>query len=86
MSGLYPFLVSIGAAALVSCVCENKNVWAFLAISIGCAAAAIYCLAHGSWPFAIIDAIFAVGAFVRWLNACAPKGAATLTPADHGKA
>jgi len=83
MSGLYPFLASIGAVAVVSCVCQNKHAWAFLALSVACVAAAVYCFLQGNWPFVVIDAIFAVGAFVRWANACSPKTTAALAPADR---
>lgn len=45
---------------------EDFSHWFVLAFSAACALAAIYAVLAGTWPFAMVEAAWALVALMRW--------------------
>ncbi|HXB53891.1 MAG TPA: hypothetical protein VN461_03845 [Vicinamibacteria bacterium] len=57
------------SAMLVTYALEKRSNWFILAFSASCALASAYGFLQGSWPFGIIEAIWSIVAFRRWVLA-----------------
>jgi hypothetical protein len=51
---------------LVSYVFEHRSAWWVLAFAGACAASSLYGFLAGTWPFGIVEGIWAVVALRRW--------------------
>jgi hypothetical protein len=60
-------------AMLVTYALERRSHWFILAFAASCALASTYGFLLGSWPFGIIEAIWSVVAFRRWVLARPPN-------------
>ena len=54
---------------LVSYALEQRSPWFVLLFAFACALGSIYGFLQGAWPFGLVEAIWAVVAFRRWLHA-----------------
>ncbi len=63
-------LTAFGAAAvtimLLSYWLESRSPWYVLSFSLACAASSAYGWLSGTWPFGVVEAIWAGVAFRRW--------------------
>jgi presenilin-like A22 family membrane protease len=53
-------------AMLVCYALEDRNHWFVLAFSGACLCASAYGFLAGTWPFGIVEAVWAAVALVRW--------------------
>ncbi|HKC11678.1 MAG TPA: hypothetical protein VKI41_06435 [Vicinamibacteria bacterium] len=60
-------------AMLVTYALEKRSHWFILAFAASCALASAYGFLQGSWPFGVIEAIWSVVAFRRWVLARPPN-------------
>jgi hypothetical protein len=51
---------------LVFYALEHRSPWYVLAFAVACVLASSYGFLVGAWPFAVLEAIWAVIAFERW--------------------
>lgn len=56
-------------AMVVFYACEERATACVLGFAIACAAASLYAVLIGSWPFALAEGIWALIAARRWLRA-----------------
>jgi len=73
-------LTAFGAAAvtvmLVSYALESRSTtWVFV-FALGCAASSLYGALAGTWPFAVVEGVWAVVALRRWATQRRAKFAA----------
>ena len=57
------------AAVSIMVLCyalEQRSHWYTLGMSVCCVAAAVYGFLAGTWPFGILEAVWAVIAFFKW--------------------
>ncbi|MFT5540373.1 MAG: hypothetical protein ACI82H_001904 [Alphaproteobacteria bacterium] len=54
------------AAMLLFYALEHRSPWYVLAFAVACVLASAYGFLVGAWPFAVLEAIWAVIAFERW--------------------
>ncbi len=45
---------------------EERSPWCVLGFAFSCVLASVYGFLQGTWPFAAVEAIWAVVAFQRW--------------------
>jgi hypothetical protein len=55
-------------AMLVSYALEKRSRWFILAFAGSCLLGSLYGFLQGAWPFGVVEAIWAVVAFRRWLT------------------
>jgi hypothetical protein len=64
-------LTSLGLVAvtmmLVTYALEKKSNWFVLAFAVSCVLGSVYGFLQGAWPFGIVEAIWSLVAFRRWL-------------------
>ena len=53
---------------LVCYAFEEKSHWWILGFSVACGLGSIYGFLQGAWPFGLVEAIWAVVAFRRWIS------------------
>lgn len=53
-------------AMLVCYALENRSHWFTLAFAAACALGSFYGFLQGAWPFGVVEAVWAVVAFLRW--------------------
>lgn len=53
---------------LLAYALESRSSWWTFVFAISCLNASAYALLSGSWPFAAVEAIWALVAFKRWIN------------------
>jgi hypothetical protein len=68
MDGLTLFGLLAVTAMLVFYALERMSHWYVLAFSGACAAASLYGFLAGTWPFGVIEAIWALVALRRWMT------------------
>ena len=68
LDGLTLFGLLSVSAMLVFYALEHRSHWFVLAFAGGCIAASVYGFLQGAWPFGIVELIWAVVAFKRWLS------------------
>ena len=66
MDGLTLFGLAAVTAMLLFYTFEDASPWCVLGFAVSCALAAVYAFLIGSWPFAFVEAIWAVIALKRW--------------------
>lgn len=66
MDGLTIFGFVAVALMLIFYSLEERSVWFTLAFSGACLLAAGYGALQGAWPFAILEAVWAMIAFAKW--------------------
>jgi hypothetical protein len=54
------------AVMLVSYTFERRSSWWLLVFALACAASSAYGWASGTWPFGIVEAVWALVALRRW--------------------
>jgi hypothetical protein len=61
-------LFGAGAVALMllSYALEYRSSWWVLVFALACAASSLYGWLAGTWPFGVVEAIWAMVAFRRW--------------------
>jgi hypothetical protein len=55
-------------AMLLTYAFEKHSPWFVLAFALSCLLGSAYGFLQGAWPFGMVEAIWAVVAFRRWLN------------------
>jgi hypothetical protein len=56
-------------AMLVCYALERRNRGFILAFAFACVLASIYGFLQGAWPFGLVEAVWSVVAWRRWMNA-----------------
>jgi hypothetical protein len=54
-------------AMLVFYSLEKRSRWFVLAFAAACSLGSLYGFLQGAWPFGVVEAIWAIVAFRRWL-------------------
>lgn len=67
MDGLTLFGLFAVSAMLLCYVLEHRSPWFVLAFAGACVLASIYGFAQGAWPFGVVEGIWALVAFRRWI-------------------
>jgi len=68
MNSLTLFGASAVALMLLSYALENRSTWWVLVFAFACAASSLYGWLAGTWPFGVVEGIWALVAFRRWLR------------------
>jgi hypothetical protein len=71
MDGLTLFGLFAVTAMLVTYALEAKSPWYILAFAAACGLGSIYGFLQGAWPFGVVEAIWALVALRRWMQAAA---------------
>ncbi|MGD0192446.1 MAG: hypothetical protein ABSD74_17045 [Rhizomicrobium sp.] len=66
MSLLTLFGLFAVTAMLICYALEERSSWYVLGFSVSCVLAAAYGFAAGTWPFGLVEGIWALVAFRRW--------------------
>jgi hypothetical protein len=61
-------------AMLICYALEMHSHWYILGFAGACMLGSIYGFLQGAWPFGLVEAIWSVVAFRRWLTAKMPNG------------
>jgi hypothetical protein len=69
MDGLTLFGLFAVTAMLVSYALEAKSRWYILAFAFACGLGSAYGFLQGAWPFGVVEAIWALVALRRWMQA-----------------
>ncbi len=56
------------AVMLLSYALEHRSPWWVLVFALACVASSLYGWLAGTWPFGIVEGIWALVAFRRWLQ------------------
>jgi hypothetical protein len=51
---------------------ERKNRWYTFGMAVCCVAASAYAFLAGTWPFGVLEGIWAIIAFSRWHQRASP--------------
>lgn len=54
---------------LVTYALEKRSRWFILAFALFCALGSVYGFLQGAWPFGVVEAVWALVALYRWLQA-----------------
>jgi hypothetical protein len=68
MDGLTAFGLLAVTAMLVCYAFERRSTWFVLAFAGACLLGSIYGFLQGAWPFGLVEAVWALVAFRRWLT------------------
>ena len=68
MNSLTTFGLVAVTAMLIFYALERRSHWFVLAFSGSCLLGSAYGFLQGAWPFGIVEAIWALVAFRRWLK------------------
>jgi hypothetical protein len=71
MDGLTLFGLFAVTAMLVTYALEAQSPWYILAFAAACGLGSIYGFLQGAWPFGLVEAIWALVALRRWMQAAA---------------
>jgi hypothetical protein len=69
MDGLTFFGLFAVTAMLVSYALETRSPWYILAFACACGLGSAYGFLQGAWPFGVVEAIWALVALRRWMQA-----------------
>ena len=72
MSMLSAFGLFAVTAMLVCYALEARSHWFILGFAGACCLGSAYGFLQGAWPFGVVEGIWAVVAFKRWLGAARP--------------
>jgi hypothetical protein len=53
---------------LVTYAFEDRSHWCVLAFAVACGLASVYGFLAGTWPFGVVEAVFALVALKRWID------------------
>jgi len=67
MDWLTAFGLFAVSAMLVFYALEKRSRWFVLAFAAACLLASLYGFLQGAWPFGVVEVIWALVAFRRWL-------------------
>jgi hypothetical protein len=67
MDSLTAFGLFAVTAMLVFYALEERSRWFILAFAAACLLGSLYGFLQGAWPFGVVEAIWAIVAFRRWL-------------------
>jgi hypothetical protein len=68
LSGLSLFGLIAVTAMVVAYALEKRSHWFVLAFAVSCIAASVYGFLQGAWPFGLVEAVWSVVAFRRWIG------------------
>jgi hypothetical protein len=68
MNGLTLFGLVAVTAMLVFYATESKSPWCVLGFAVACVMGSVYGFLQGAWPFGLVESIWSVVAFNRWLK------------------
>jgi hypothetical protein len=68
MDALTAFGLFAVTTMLVTYALERRSPWFILAFAGSCVLGSAYGFLQGAWPFGIVEAIWSVVAFRRWLS------------------
>jgi hypothetical protein len=68
MDALTLFGLFAVSAMLVCYALESRSHWFVLLFAVSCCLGAVYGFLQGAWPFGLIEVVWAVIAFQRWLK------------------
>ncbi len=80
MSPLTLYGAAAVTAMLIAYACEHRSNWWVLVFALACAASSLYGWLAGTWPFGVVEGIWALVALRRWLRGRPPPAAASLLP------
>lgn len=66
MDNLTLYGASAVSLMLISYALEHRSTWWVLVFAGACAASSLYGFLAGTWPFGVIEAVWAVVALRRW--------------------
>jgi hypothetical protein len=69
MDGLTLFGLFAVTAMLLSYALETRSPWYILAFACACGLGSAYGFLQGAWPFGVVEAIWALVALRRWMQA-----------------
>jgi hypothetical protein len=52
---------------------ENRSHWFIFGFSLSCGLGSVYAFLQGAWPFGIVEGIWTMVAFRRWMNTAKPN-------------
>jgi hypothetical protein len=58
---------------LLSYAFEHRSTWWILVFALACVASSVYGWLAGTWPFGVVEGVWAVIAFRRWLRSRSMK-------------
>ncbi len=68
MAGLTIFGAAAVAAMLLGYALDERSPWWTLFFAWACLASSLYGWLSGTWPFGVVEGVWAVVAFRRWLR------------------
>ena len=68
LRGLTAFGLFAVTAMLVCYAFERRSAWFVLGFAGACVLGSIYGFLQGAWPFGVVEAVWALVAFRRWLT------------------
>lgn len=68
MNGLQLFGLGAVSLMLVCYALEARSHWFVLGFAAACVLGSAYGFLQGAWPFGLVEAVWAVVAFARWLK------------------
>jgi hypothetical protein len=80
MDGLTLFGLFAVTAMLVSYALERRSPWFILAFALSCGLGSAYGFLLRSWPFGLVEAVWALVALRRWALTCRRPGAGAGPP------
>jgi hypothetical protein len=66
MNALTVFGACAVAVMLLSYALEHRSAWWVLIFALACAASSLYGWLAGTWPFGVVEGVWALVAFRRW--------------------
>ena len=72
VDGLTFFGASAVSVMLLSYTLEHRSTWWILVFAAVCAASSIYGFLAGTWPFGVVEGIWALVAVRRWQRSLSP--------------
>jgi hypothetical protein len=68
MDGLTLFGLFAVSAMLLCYALEDRSTWYVLGFAGACALGSIYGFLQGAWPFGVVEGIWSIVAFRKWLR------------------
>ncbi len=67
MNGLTAFGLFAVTAMLVCYALERRSHWFVLGFALACGLGSVYGFVQGAWPFGLVESVWAIVAFRRWV-------------------
>jgi uncharacterized membrane protein len=68
MNALTLFGLVAVTAMVVFYTIETVSTWCILGFAVACVMGSVYGFLQGAWPFGLVEAVWSVVAFIRWLK------------------